>query len=41
VDKEGAALFNRILLDTGMRVANAPARPQWTATSFFRRFAAD
>jgi Zn-dependent M28 family amino/carboxypeptidase len=38
VDKEGAALFNRILLDTGIHVANAPDRPHWLPTSFFKRF---
>ncbi len=41
VDQQGAALFNRLLLDTGMRVANAPTRPHWLDTSFFKRFAAD
>jgi hypothetical protein len=38
VDKEGAALFNRILLDTGVRVANAPEHPRWLPSSFFKRF---
>ncbi len=38
VDKTAAAQFDRILLDLGERVANAPNRPQWSADSFFRRF---
>jgi hypothetical protein len=40
VDKAAAAEFNRILLDLGERVANAPDRPHWNENSFFRRFAA-
>jgi hypothetical protein len=39
VDKAAAAQFNRILLDLGMRVANAKDRPKWNPDSFFRRFA--
>jgi hypothetical protein len=38
VDKPAAALFNRILMDTGVRVANAPDRPHWLPNSFFKRF---
>jgi hypothetical protein len=38
VDKAAAALFNRILMDTGIRVANAPDRPHWLENSFFKRF---
>jgi hypothetical protein len=34
-----AAQFNRILLDLGMKVANAKDRPRWNDNSFFRRFA--
>jgi Zn-dependent M28 family amino/carboxypeptidase len=40
VDKTAAAEFNRLLLDLGERIANAPGRPQWKPDSFFRRFAA-
>ena len=40
VDKTAAAQFNRILLDLGERVANAPDRPHWNDNSFFKRFAA-
>jgi len=39
VDLAAAAQFNRILLDLGVKVANAKDRPQWNANSFFRRFA--
>ena len=39
VDKEAAAQFNRIIMTLLERVANADARPQWKANSFFRRFA--
>jgi Peptidase family M28 len=38
VDKAGAALFNRMLMETGIRVANAPDRPKWVEKSFFKRF---
>ena len=38
VDKPAAAKFNRILLDLGMRVADAAERPHWNADSFFKRF---
>jgi hypothetical protein len=40
VDKAAAAEFNRILLDLGERVANAPERPHWNQNSFFKRFEA-
>ena len=39
VDQEAAARYNRVMLDLGMRVANASERPHWNADSFFRRFA--
>jgi hypothetical protein len=39
VDKEAAARYNRVMLDLGMRVANASERPHWNADSFFQRFA--
>jgi hypothetical protein len=38
VDKTAAAEFNRILLELGERVANAPDRPHWNQNSFFKRF---
>ncbi len=38
VDKPAAAKYNRIMLDLGMRVADANTRPRWNADSFFRRF---
>jgi Zn-dependent M28 family amino/carboxypeptidase len=38
VNKPAAAEYNRIMLDLGMRVADASARPHWNADSFFRRF---
>jgi hypothetical protein len=41
VDRPAAAQFNRILLDLGERVANAPERPQWKSDSFFKRFATE
>jgi Zn-dependent M28 family amino/carboxypeptidase len=39
VDKAAAAEFNRILLDVGVRVADAAERPRWNDNSFFKRFA--
>jgi Zn-dependent M28 family amino/carboxypeptidase len=39
VDFVAAARFNQIMLTLTERVANAPNRPQWKETSFFRRFA--
>lgn len=38
VDQEAAARYNRLMLDLGMRVANANERPRWNSDSFFRRF---
>lgn len=38
VDKPAAAAYNRIMLDLGMRVADAGMRPHWNADSFFKRF---
>ena len=40
VDTDAAAQFNEIILHLAERVANASAKPQWKADSFFRRFAA-
>jgi Zn-dependent M28 family amino/carboxypeptidase len=39
VDKESAARFDRIIMGLLERVADDPARPQWNANSFFKRFA--
>jgi Zn-dependent M28 family amino/carboxypeptidase len=39
VEKESAAKFDRILMNLLERVADDPARPQWNADSFFKRFA--
>ncbi len=39
IDKESAAKFDRILMSLLERVADDPARPQWNADSFFKRFA--
>ncbi|HYO74320.1 MAG TPA: M28 family metallopeptidase [Archangium sp.] len=39
VNKEGAAKFVRMLADLARTVADAPERPRWNDTSFFRRFA--
>ena len=41
VDKAAAAKYNRVMLDLGIRVADANARPRWNADSFFKRFAKD
>ena len=38
VNKPEAAKYNRIMLDLGMRVADADTRPHWNADSFFKRF---
>lgn len=38
VDKAGAAKLNGILTSLMIRVANAPAAPEWKPDSFFRRF---
>src|SRR5215470_5351742 len=40
VDRAAAAQFNAILEKLALRVADAVARPQWKAESFFKRFAA-
>ncbi|MGZ3461376.1 MAG: M28 family metallopeptidase, partial [Archangium sp.] len=39
VNKEGAAKFVRMLADLTRSVADAPERPRWNESSFFRRFA--
>ncbi len=39
VDRQAAAEYNRLLLVLARAVADNPARPQWNADSFFRRFA--
>ncbi len=39
VDREAAALFNRVIAELTVRVANDPERPRWKPDSFFRRFA--
>jgi len=39
VDLVAAARFNQLMLNLTERVADAPTRPQWKETSFFRRFA--
>lgn len=39
VDKAAAAQFNDVILKLAVRTANAPERPRWRETSFFRRFA--
>ncbi len=39
VDKNAAALFDRVIMTLLQDVANAPKRPTWNADSFFRRFA--
>jgi len=38
VDRPAAARFNRLMLDLGMRVADASGRPSWNSDSFFKRF---
>jgi Zn-dependent M28 family amino/carboxypeptidase len=39
VDLEAAGRFDQLMLQLTERVADAPARPEWKASSFFRRFA--
>jgi Zn-dependent M28 family amino/carboxypeptidase len=39
VDKDAAALFDRVIMTLLQRVANDPARPTWNADSFFKQFA--
>jgi Zn-dependent M28 family amino/carboxypeptidase len=41
VDLKAAALYEEIVRRLLVETANAPARPQWNADSFFRRYAAD
>jgi hypothetical protein len=38
VDQEAAAKFDRVIMGLLERVADDPARPQWKADSFFKRF---
>jgi Zn-dependent M28 family amino/carboxypeptidase len=38
VDAAAAAQFNAILEKLVLRIADAPARPEWKSDSFFRRF---
>jgi Zn-dependent M28 family amino/carboxypeptidase len=40
VDFETAVKFNRVVRELAVAVANAPERPNWNESSFFRRFAA-
>lgn len=39
VDKEAAALFDRVIMKLLQSVANDTKRPRWNADSFFKRFA--
>jgi hypothetical protein len=39
VDLQAAADFVQVMLSVTEATANRPARPQWHAQSFFRRFA--
>lgn len=39
VDKGAAVLFNRIIEEFALEVAESPVRPAWNESSFFRRFA--
>ena len=39
VDKEAAALFDRVIMTLLQSVANDDKRPIWNAESFFKRFA--
>jgi len=38
VDKPAAAKFNHLMLDLGIRLADAGERPRWNDQSFFKRF---
>jgi len=38
VNKPAAAEYNRIMLELGMRIADASTRPHWNPDSFFKRF---
>jgi Zn-dependent M28 family amino/carboxypeptidase len=40
VDLDAAATFDRVIVGLLLRVADAPARPHWNDSSFFKRFAA-
>jgi len=39
VDLQAAALYEEIVRDLLISVANADGRPQWKPDSFFRRYA--
>ena len=39
VDREAAAVFNRLMARLAAEIANADERPQWREDSFFQRFA--
>jgi hypothetical protein len=39
IDLDAAALYNELMLDTAIRVADNPQPPSWNATSFFKGFA--
>ena len=38
VDREAAAVFNRLMARLAVEIANADERPQWREDSFFQRF---
>ncbi len=38
VSQEGAAKFNRVIMNLLQRIANDTARPTWNSDSFFKRF---
>jgi Zn-dependent M28 family amino/carboxypeptidase len=39
VDLDAAALYNELMLDTAMKIADSPQRATWKPTSFFKTFA--
>ena len=39
VDRKAAAVFNRLMAQLAVEIANADERPRWREDSFFRRFA--
>ena len=39
VDREAAVAFNELLVRLTVAVGDAPQRPRWNDTSFFKRFA--
>ena len=41
VDLQSAALYEEFTRRLLLEMANSPARPQWKAESFFRRYAGD